>query len=257
MRSPPVHLEVTGQADGPTSEFLKYVESTPVQRMIGGFTERHRRSGRGKLRLKLDLPLADLKASKVAGEYEFSGNDVIVHASLPEIERASGRLRSRSRALRCTNVKGRLFGGAPDSQRPARGAAAAWRSSRRATLRTGAARGARHPLARYLSGSASYTDHGQRCRGAHAPALRVLAARRRERAARAAHEERLRGAAVARRAAASRRRRAASHLHDARPPGEPRSSCGAARASRGGAARGHLAFADGQPAAAPARAPGS
>jgi uncharacterized protein (TIGR02099 family) len=111
MLSPPVHLLIAGQADGPTSEFIKYIESTPVQGMIGGATEGVIAAGRGKLRLKLDLPLADPKAIKVAGEYEFAANDVIVHARLPPIERASGKLSFTESTLGVHDVTGRMFGG--------------------------------------------------------------------------------------------------------------------------------------------------
>ena len=112
MLSPPVHLLVSGQADGPTSEFMKYIESSPVQGMIGGATEGMIASGRGKLRLKLDLPLADLRASKVAGEYEFAANDLIVHAPLPPLERASGKLSFTESSMALRDVTGRMFGGA-------------------------------------------------------------------------------------------------------------------------------------------------
>jgi uncharacterized protein (TIGR02099 family) len=157
MLSPPVHLLVTGQADGPTSEFIKYIESTPVQGMIGGATEGVIAAGRGKLRLKLDLPLADPKAIKVAGDYEFAANDVIVHAHLPPIERASGKLSFTESTLGVQDVTGRMFGGPvkinggtrPDKSIEILGAGSATVVGLRTLFD--------HPWRRHLAGSAAYT----------------------------------------------------------------------------------------------------
>lgn len=83
---------VTGQADGPTAEFLKYIAASPLRETVGSFVTSMQAAGRGKLRLKLELPLADLAKTKVAGEYEFAANQVKVIDELPPIEQAAGRL---------------------------------------------------------------------------------------------------------------------------------------------------------------------
>jgi uncharacterized protein (TIGR02099 family) len=157
MRSPPVHLLVSGQVDGPSSEFIKYIESSPVQCMVGGFTEGMIAAGRGKLRLKLDLPLANLPASKVAGDYEFAANSVIVHAHLPPIERASGKVSFTESTFAVHEVTGRLFGGAvtinggtrPDKSIEIVAAGDASVAGLRTVFD--------HPWRRHLSGSAPYT----------------------------------------------------------------------------------------------------
>ena len=61
------HLEVAGQAEGPSSEFLKYIEMSPVRRMTGGLTGTISASGRGKLRLKLDIPLGRARDNEDRG----------------------------------------------------------------------------------------------------------------------------------------------------------------------------------------------
>src|SRR5262249_4737604 len=50
-------LEVSGEAEGPTAEFLTFVEKSPVNAMIDRFAEGVHAQGRGKLALKLSLPL--------------------------------------------------------------------------------------------------------------------------------------------------------------------------------------------------------
>jgi uncharacterized protein (TIGR02099 family) len=104
-------LTVDGQAEGPTGEFLKYIQQSPVREMIGGFTDGMSADGRGKLRLRLDLPLGDLGRSRVAGEYQFSGNTVTLDPRLPPVERAAGRVTFTESTLTVHDVKGRLFGG--------------------------------------------------------------------------------------------------------------------------------------------------
>ena len=48
--------------------------------------------GQGKLRLKLDLPLAELAKTRVSGEYDFAANDATVLPWLPPVEAAAGRV---------------------------------------------------------------------------------------------------------------------------------------------------------------------
>jgi uncharacterized protein (TIGR02099 family) len=112
LLAPLRHLLVEGQADGPTSEFLKFIESSPVQRMIGGCTDGMIAEGRGKLALKLDLPLGDLASTKVEGEFGFAANTVTIpHGNLPPIEAAGGRVSFTQSSLALRDLKGRVFDG--------------------------------------------------------------------------------------------------------------------------------------------------
>jgi uncharacterized protein (TIGR02099 family) len=111
MLAPQVHIEVNGQAEGPSSEFMKYIESSPVQAMIGGATEGMIASGRGKLRLKLDIPIEKPETTRLAGDFEFIANSLIVTAKLPPIERATGRLSFTEAGFSVHDVTGRVFGG--------------------------------------------------------------------------------------------------------------------------------------------------
>jgi uncharacterized protein (TIGR02099 family) len=111
MLAPQVRIEVNGQAEGPTSEFMKYIESSPVQAMIGGATEGMIAVGRGKLHLKLDVPLDKPETTRLAGDFEFIANSLIVSAKLPPIERATGRLSFTDSGFTVHEVTGRVFGG--------------------------------------------------------------------------------------------------------------------------------------------------
>ncbi|TAK49330.1 MAG: TIGR02099 family protein [Betaproteobacteria bacterium] len=104
-------LTINGQAEGPSAEFLAYIQRSPVRRMIDGFTDGIRADGRGRLQLKLDLPLDDLAKSRIAGEYRFAANSITVDARLPPVERASGQVHFTEAALSLNEVRGQLFGG--------------------------------------------------------------------------------------------------------------------------------------------------
>ena len=57
---PRAHLLVSGQAEGPSAEFLEFIAASPLRDKAGAFAAGMKAAGRGRLRLKLDLPLADL-----------------------------------------------------------------------------------------------------------------------------------------------------------------------------------------------------
>lgn len=104
-------LTINGQAEGPTAEFLAYIQRSPVRRMIEGLSDGISAEGRGRLQLRLDLPLDDLAKTSVAGEYRFAANSVVVDARLPQVERAAGRVNFTESTLALNEVRGQLFGG--------------------------------------------------------------------------------------------------------------------------------------------------
>ena len=157
MLDPSPHLIVDGGAEGPTALFLDYVRDSPVRRMIGGFTDSMSSLGRGKLRLRLDLALRDLDKTKVAGEYQFTGNTATFDARLPPVERASGRIAFTESSLTVNDVRGQLFGGeikVSGGSRPESGVAIAVEG--RASL-DGLRGVLDHPWRKRLSGATRYT----------------------------------------------------------------------------------------------------
>lgn len=76
LMNPDRVVAITGEAEGPTSEFLNFIEHSPVIDSIDRFTERFRAEGRGKLALKLNIPLANAKGIKVAGDFQFFNNRI-------------------------------------------------------------------------------------------------------------------------------------------------------------------------------------
>ena len=151
------HLEVSGQAEGPTGEFFRYIEVSPVRRMTGGVTGPMSASGRGKLRLKLDIPLDAPASTRVAGDYEFAANSITVHPQLPPLERAGGRVSFTESGFAVHDVRGRLFGGAVAIGGGSRPGAGAEVSAKGDATIAGLGALLAEPWRRQISGGSSYT----------------------------------------------------------------------------------------------------
>jgi uncharacterized protein (TIGR02099 family) len=154
--APGAHVLVSGEAQGPSAEFLRFIASSPLQASAGRFTAPMSASGDGRLRLKLDLPLADLRSTKVAGEYELGGGDLLLTAALPPLRQARGRLAFTESSFAVRQVRASIFGGAVTINGGTR-AAGVMEFVARGDAQAGAL-GALldHPLRRYLDGSTSY-----------------------------------------------------------------------------------------------------
>jgi uncharacterized protein (TIGR02099 family) len=104
-------LAVQGRAEGPTSGFLAYIEASPVRSRTGGLTDAMSAKGNGRLHLKLELPLRELRHARVAGDFDILDNTLIVHRDLPAIEHAAGRVSFTHSGVAMRDVRGHLLGG--------------------------------------------------------------------------------------------------------------------------------------------------
>ena len=106
-------LRVLGKAAGPTAEFLKFIDQSPVAARIDRFTEDMRASGDGHLDLDLLIPLAEarLNDSRIDGTYAFSNNEVMVDTALPPLRQVNGHLQFSGSDLRIPEITAVLFGG--------------------------------------------------------------------------------------------------------------------------------------------------
>jgi len=104
-------LEIEGTANGAMQEFLRYVILSPVNGWIGHFTEPTRASGNAKLHLKLQLPLARLRESKVQGVLSLMSNDVVLFPELPPIQAAIGKLEFNEHGINLNGVGASFLGG--------------------------------------------------------------------------------------------------------------------------------------------------
>ncbi|MGH9578880.1 MAG: YhdP family protein, partial [Terriglobales bacterium] len=104
-------LSVSGDAEGPTSDFFAFIEKSPVAGFTDHFTRGWQAQGTGRLALTLSIPLRDAAKSTVAGNFQFASNTVTISPELPVMEQAGGRIEFTETALRAQTVKGVVLGG--------------------------------------------------------------------------------------------------------------------------------------------------
>jgi uncharacterized protein (TIGR02099 family) len=104
-------LEVSGEAEGQTADFLQFIAQSPVRGMIDGFTDGMQAQGRGRLGLRLTLPLRKLKTGKVAGNYQFINNQILPLADFPPLEQVNGRLEFTESTVRVPSATAQFLGG--------------------------------------------------------------------------------------------------------------------------------------------------
>jgi uncharacterized protein (TIGR02099 family) len=103
-------LTITGKATGPTADFLKFIEASPVGERIDHFTEEMKAEGNGELDIKLILPLRHLANSKIDGSYRFDGNRLTVDNDLPPLGDVRGALNFSADHLDARGIRGTLLG---------------------------------------------------------------------------------------------------------------------------------------------------
>ncbi len=110
LRAPSV-LEIAGQVEGPSADFLEFVRGSPLRGLLKEAGDDVSAAGRGRLRLALRLPLADPEKATASGQYEFAGNTLRIGAKLPPIGHAAGTLAFTESSLQLRNAGGRFLGG--------------------------------------------------------------------------------------------------------------------------------------------------
>lgn len=104
-------LLVKGVAQGPTGEFFRFIDQSPVADAIDRFTEGMTAVGNGRLDLELDIPLRHALDTKVRGDYRFQNNQLQPVAALPPLTQVNGRLQITESSVSAQDITGKAFGG--------------------------------------------------------------------------------------------------------------------------------------------------
>ncbi len=103
-------LIIDGQAQGETSTFLEFIRSSPVNQHTGRFTEPFKAAGTGRLDLHLHIPLRNLDATTLRGNFMFDDNSLDPGGDLPELGAVSGNVQFTQNDLRAKNIRARVLG---------------------------------------------------------------------------------------------------------------------------------------------------
>lgn len=103
-------LVVEGTAVGPTMNFLKFIEASPVGTKINHFTEDMTASGNGELGLQLVLPLRRINQSTVSGHYRFDANRLLLDPAVPPMDGVRGNLEFSTDRLSAKGVTATMLG---------------------------------------------------------------------------------------------------------------------------------------------------
>lgn len=103
-------LVIRGRADGPTSEFLAFINASPVGAQLDNVTRDMRSAGTGTLLLGIDMPLDHVADTRVTGNYQFAGNELTAASGMPPLTEANGKIEFTERALTIRNAGAKIFG---------------------------------------------------------------------------------------------------------------------------------------------------
>ncbi len=102
---------IAGEAEGATAAFLKIIAQSPVNEMIGGFTEGWSAEGEGELVLKFDLPFARVHETKVAGSYRIIDNRMTPGPEMPELSAVNGIAAFTEADVSAKKIDAQIHGG--------------------------------------------------------------------------------------------------------------------------------------------------
>ena len=104
-------LSLDGRAQGPLTELLRLVNTTPIGGWIGQALAGTTSSGTAELQLGLTLPLRDVAAGQVKGSIVLRGNDVRMTTDSPLLAGAKGQVDFDRQGFAVTGATARVYGG--------------------------------------------------------------------------------------------------------------------------------------------------
>lgn len=111
LHHPDPILEVDGEVNGNTSDYLNFIAASPLNKKLNMQAETLHAEGAGKLNLSLRLPLHRLHDTRVAGDYLFNANKLWATLPGPSLEQASGKLSFTDGALNASTLRAQFLGG--------------------------------------------------------------------------------------------------------------------------------------------------
>jgi uncharacterized protein (TIGR02099 family) len=110
FKASPALLKVSGEARGNLDDFTRFLDQSPVGEMLGHFYREIKVSGDAGLKLDLRVPLDDPAHTRVRGEVELAGNQVLVDPLLPPVSEVRGRVGFSEKDATANDLAGVFLG---------------------------------------------------------------------------------------------------------------------------------------------------
>ena len=111
MMSANLPLEVRGEAEAPSNEFLKFIQQSPVRGYIDEFTDGISASGNSYLTLFARIPLLGSESVKVYGNIRVQDNDIELGEDVPRLRNTRGVLSFTESGMQAKGVTAEILGG--------------------------------------------------------------------------------------------------------------------------------------------------
>jgi uncharacterized protein (TIGR02099 family) len=109
VREPVVQVRL--RAAGPGASLLGHVQRTPLNAYTQQALARATASGPASTELQIDLPLLDLKTTRVRGSVQLDGTDLRITPAAPLLAKARGKLSFTESGFAFTGARAQLLGG--------------------------------------------------------------------------------------------------------------------------------------------------
>ncbi|MBV1776767.1 TIGR02099 family protein [Burkholderiaceae bacterium DAT-1] len=104
-------LTVTGKVSGPTSEFFRFINKSPLDEALSGFGREAKAVGNGDLDLQLDIPLDHAENTRVDGRYRFNRNQIQLLDDMPNLFEARGEVHFTEHGADAKGITANALGG--------------------------------------------------------------------------------------------------------------------------------------------------
>lgn len=112
MSADKVFLVADGVASGSTSNFMGYLQKTPVNAIIGNIPDKVTTTGNGIVTLHLKVPFDNPNNTLVDGNYDFKSNSLKFDMPVPLLNNVSGKLYFNERGMRIDKLDATALGSA-------------------------------------------------------------------------------------------------------------------------------------------------
>ena len=111
MLSDSLPLEIRGEAEAASNEFLKFIQQSPVRGYIDGFTDGITASGNSHLALFARIPLLGSEPVRVSGNIRVQGNEIELGEDVPRMLNTRGVLSFTESGMQARGVTAEILGG--------------------------------------------------------------------------------------------------------------------------------------------------